>query len=103
MFVKVAADRSIHFEDRENFRTFKLVVDGRRDDLDAVRQALAGIADVPDAETAWIFEDALRRWPAVAADAGWQQSFGGMMDKAKPHGWIDEQRKAIKAHIEWVG
>jgi len=26
-----------------------------------------------------------------------------MIEKARPHGWIDDQRKAIKAHIEWVG
>jgi hypothetical protein len=25
-----------------------------------------------------------------------------MIEKAKPHGWIDEQKKAIKAHIEWI-
>jgi hypothetical protein len=28
--------------------------------------------------------------------------FSAMIEKARPHGWIDEQRKAIKAHIEWV-
>jgi hypothetical protein len=25
-----------------------------------------------------------------------------MIEKARPHGWIDDQRKAIKAHIEWI-
>ena len=25
-----------------------------------------------------------------------------MIEKARPHGWIDDERKAIKAHIEWV-
>jgi len=25
-----------------------------------------------------------------------------MIEKARPHGWIDDDRKAIKAHIEWV-
>jgi len=25
-----------------------------------------------------------------------------MIEKARPHGWIDDARKAIKAHIEWV-
>jgi hypothetical protein len=34
--------------------------------------------------------------------AAWQQALTGMIEKAKPHGWIDAQRQAIKAHVEWV-
>ena len=31
------------------------------------------------------------------------RSLTAMIEKARPHGWIDEARKAIKAHVEWVG
>jgi hypothetical protein len=102
MFVKVTADRRVVLEDRDNFRAFKLVVEGRRDDIDAIRRALDGTAELADADTAWISEAALRRWPDVAQDLAWQQSLGAMIEKAKPHGWIDEQRQAIKAHVEWT-
>jgi hypothetical protein len=102
MFLKVSAAGDVVLEDRDNFRAFKLVVDGDRAALDDVRRAVAGKADLPDADTAWIFEDALRRWPDVAHDAAWQQNFSTMIEKARPHGWIDDARKAIKAHIEWV-
>ena len=90
MFVKVTADRRVVLEDRDNFRAFKLVVEGRRDDIDAIRRALDGTAELADADTAWISEAALRRWPDVAQDLAWQQSLGAMIEKAKPHGWIDE-------------
>jgi len=103
MFVKVTADRRVLLEERDNFRAFKLVVEGRRDDLEAVRRVLAGIAELPDADTAWISEAALRNWPDVAQDAAWQQSFGAMIEKARPHGWIDDTRRAIKGHVEWAG
>jgi hypothetical protein len=103
MFLKLTATGGLQFEDRQNFRAFKLVVDGDRGGLDAVRHALAGKADVPDADTAWIYQDALRHWPSVEQDGAWQQNFSAMIEKARPHGWIDDQRKAIKAHIEWVG
>jgi hypothetical protein len=103
MFLKFTASGELLFEDRDNFRAFKLVVEGGRDRLDAVRKATAGKAELPDAETAWIFQDALRHWPDVAHNATWQQNFSTMIEKARPHGWIDEARKAIKAHIEWVG
>jgi len=101
MFLNLSKAGELKFEDRQNFRAFKLVVEGNRSRLDSVRRALAVVADVADAETAWIFESALRRWPDLEHDAVWQQSFSAMIEKARPHGWIDDQRKAIKAHIEW--
>ena len=102
MFLKLSAAGELTFEDRENFRAFKLVASGDRSNLEAVCKAVAGTADLPDAETAWILEDALRHWPDVENDDAWQQKFSEMIEKARPHGWIDDQRKAIKAHIEWV-
>jgi len=102
MFLKFSAAGNLQLEDRDNFRAFKLVVEADRDRLDAVRRALAGKAELPDADTAWIFEHALRRWPGVEDNAAWQQNFSAMIEKARPYGWIDDQRKAIKAHVEWV-
>jgi len=102
MFLKVSAGGALTFEDRNNFRAFKLVVEGDRGKLDDVRRAIAGKAELPDAETAWIFEAALRGWPEVAQDGEWQKSFSAMIEKARPHGWIDDARKAIKAHIDWM-
>jgi hypothetical protein len=102
MYLKVSTAGGVQFEDRNNFRAFKLVVEGERKRIDAVRRALAGKAELADAETAWIFETALRLWPGVEHDTAWQQNFSAMIEKARPHGWIDDARKAIKAHIEWV-
>jgi hypothetical protein len=44
----------------------------------------------------------LRSWPVVADDAEWQARFVCMIEKARPHGWIDDARGAVKAHIEWT-
>jgi hypothetical protein len=102
MFVKVYADHSsITLEDRDNFRAFKLVIMGNASKLDEARRALAGVAELTDDKTAWIFESALRAFEGVANDPAWQQNVTTMIEKAKPHGWIDESRKAIRAHIEW--
>jgi hypothetical protein len=102
MFVKLAADGGVTLEERDNFRAFKLVVEGGPARLDDARRALSGTAELPDQATAWIFEQALRQRSEVAQDPAWQQNLGTMMEKAKPHGWIDEQKKAIKAHIDWT-
>jgi hypothetical protein len=102
MFLKLSAAGELQLEDRNNFRGFKFVAAGDRSNLEEVRKAVAATAELPDADTAWIFEDALRHWPGVKNDAAWQQNFSAMIEKARPHGWIDDARKAIKAHIEWV-
>jgi hypothetical protein len=102
MFVKVTAHGQITLEDRENFRAFKLVIEGGSASLDAARRALAGVAELTDDAHGWVFEAALRQRPEVAQNPNWQQNLGTMIEKAKPHGWIDEQRKAIKAHVEWT-
>jgi hypothetical protein len=101
MFVKVSAGR-VSLQDHNNFRAFKVVIEGRPDSIDSARRALSGTAELPDQSTAWVSEAALRRWPDVADDAEWQKNLSAMIEKAKPHGWIDEARQAIKAHIEWT-
>jgi hypothetical protein len=102
MFVKLAVDGSVTLEDRDNFRAFKLVVEGGPARLDQARRALMNTAELDDQASAWIYEQALRQRPEVANDPQWQGNLGAMIEKAKPHGWIDEQKKAIKAHIEWT-
>lgn len=102
MFLKLSAGGDLTFEDHNNFRAFKFVVEGDHGRLDDVRRAVAGKAELPDAETAWIFEAALRSWSGAAQDTEWQQNFSAMIEKARPHGWVDDVRKAIKAHIEWA-
>jgi predicted transcriptional regulator len=102
MFVKLGIDGSVSLEDRDNFRTFKLVIEGGPKRLDQARRALANIAEIDDETHAWIYEQALRQRPELAGDSAWQGDLGAMIEKAKPHGWVDEQKKAIKAHIEWT-
>src|SRR4051812_1050973 len=102
MFVKVSAEGGVTLEDRHNFRAFKLVVERPRTAFDEVCRALNGTAELADHDTAWISEAALRARAEEAEDQIWQQALRAMIEKARPHGWIDDARKAIKAHIEWA-
>src|SRR3954451_2092346 len=91
MFVKLAADGSVTLEGRDNFRAFKLVVEGGPARLDQARRALLNTAELTDTRDDWVFESALRQRPEVAQDAAWQGNLGAMIEKARPHGWIDDQ------------
>ena len=63
MFVKLSATGAVTLEDRDNFRAFKLVVEGGPARLEQARRALTNTAELPDDATAWIYEQAL---PAAA-------------------------------------
>jgi predicted transcriptional regulator len=102
MFLKVLAATAVTLEDANNFRSFKVVVGWPQADLETVRRALSGIAALPDRDTAWVSEQALRSWPEVTRDAAWQDALTTMIAKARPHGWIDDVNKTIKAHVEWT-
>jgi len=102
MFLKVSAASTVTLEDALNFRAFKVMVARGDTELETVRSALANVATLPDRDTAWVSEQALRAWPGYADDAQWQNALSTMIEKARPHGWIDEASKSIKAHVEWV-
>src|ERR1700694_4126267 len=102
MLLNVLAATVVTLEDANNFRGFKVVVAMPNADLDIVRSALLGTAVLPDRDTAWVSELALRAWPEVANDATWQDALTAMIAKARPHGWVDDANKAIKAHVEWT-
>jgi len=102
MHISVHATNDVTFDDEQNFRAFKVVVRIPEATLEEARVALAGVATLPDRDTAWVSADALRQWRGVKDDAEWQKGFDAMIEKAKPHGWIDEANNTIKAHVEWV-
>jgi len=102
VFLKFSSTGGLELVDRDNFRAFKLVIEGEQSQLGAIRSAVAGKAELADAGIAWILEDALRHWPGVEHDAAWQRNLSAMIEKARPHGWIDDQRKAIRAHVESI-
>ena len=102
MIISVHATNDVTLDDAQNFRAFKIVVAIPEASLEEARVALAGLATLPDRDTAWVSADALRQWRSVKDDADWQKGFDAMIEKARPHGWIDEANKAIKAHVEWA-
>lgn len=102
MFLKVLAATEVELADANDFRGFKVVVAMPSADLATVRRALSDIALLPERDTAWVYERGLRAWPGRSNDRAWQEQLTAMIEKARPHGWIDDPNKTIKAHVEWV-
>jgi predicted transcriptional regulator len=95
----IAQSHSIEIDDLKNFRAFSVRVEGA---LDPAAQAdlLGRIAVKHDREHAWISEQALRDWPPLKAEAWWQDGLTGMISAVQKFGWIDNESRSIRAHIE---
>jgi hypothetical protein len=97
MFIHVSRDLKISLEDAQDFKRFKLVIDAARDE-GKLKAALAPVATLSDDGHAWVKEAWLR---GHDGSAPWQEGLTAMIGVAKKYGWVDEQAKAIRAHIEW--
>lgn len=102
MIIRLARDGALLLDAPEDFKRFKVVVEDAGKDVARARAALAKIAKLEDAATAWVAEAALRGWDGLKNDKAWQDGLTAMIAKAAPYGWIDEATGAIKAHVEWI-
>ncbi|HKT20254.1 MAG TPA: hypothetical protein VJR47_19530 [Stellaceae bacterium] len=100
MYVHVKPDFTVALEEAQDFKRFKLVIASPRGDEARLKSALAGIAELSNEGHAWISEAWLRRHDAAPA---WQQGLDAMITVAKKYGWVDEQAKTIRAHVERPG
>ncbi|HLZ02330.1 MAG TPA: hypothetical protein VKR55_09285 [Bradyrhizobium sp.] len=95
----IAMSRSIGIDDPRNFKAFSVRIEGALDDA-AQAELLGRIAVRHDREHAWISEVALRDWPALKSEAWWQDGLTGMIAAVQKFGWIDNESRSIRAHIE---
>lgn len=97
MFIHVTKDYAVTLEESADFKHFKLVADVPRGDP-KLAPALSGVATIDGEGHGWVSEAWLRKQDAGAA---WQDGLTAMIAVAKKYGWVDDERKAVRAHIEW--
>lgn len=103
MFLVVGKTFDVRLEEPADFKRFHLEVAHPASAAEKVGAALKGIATLDDTGHAWVSAEKLRNWPGVGAAAAFRDGLAKMIEKAKPYGWIDESKDAIKAHIKWQG
>ena len=102
MFLKLTAGGELLFEDRQNFRAFKLVVEADRASLPKSAQRSTARRPCPMRTPPGSSRRRYAVGTGVEHDAAWQQNFAAMIEKARPHGWINDEDMTIKAHVEWA-
>lgn len=95
----IGASRSIAIDDPRNFKAFSVRIEGAPD-ATTLADLIGRIAVRHDHEHAWISEAALRDWPSLKGEAWWQDGLTGMIAAVQKFGWIDNDNRSIRAHIE---
>jgi hypothetical protein len=96
MIVEYSADDGLRLSEPNDFRNFKLLVKGGRDeDLPETN----GISFVDD-HNALIAVSLVPTLPGCPDDASWRANYLAMVEAARKYGWIDAHANAIRAHIE---
>jgi hypothetical protein len=96
----VASSRSVAIDEPQNFKAFSVRIVGCFDDPAAQAELLGRVAVRSDGEHAWISEQVLRDWPSLASEPWWQDGLTTMIAAVQKFGWIDQDNRAIRAHIE---
>ena len=100
MIIYITAEGRAELRDPDEFRSFKIVVEGGLAPA-ALGPALAGLATLePDGKTAWVGRDAVKRLRGADAPAAWGASFDKMIESVRRFGWVNDQTGTVRAHIE---
>jgi len=101
MIIVLQDSGSAEIVDPESVSRFHVDANCSADDREYLRSALRPFAILEAPDHAWVFVEALESWPGLARDAEFTSAVGRLIDAAKKYGWFDEERRAIKAHIEF--
>jgi hypothetical protein len=102
MIIRIASSGSVSIEEPANFRKFKVACDVPEARLADIKIRNPRGVSFDDARTAWVSIAALKGWDGLKDDKAWQEGLAAMIKAAAPHGWISEEKQAIKAHVEWA-
>lgn len=99
MRIVLTAGAAPRLESAEDFKRFSIALDGT---LTANRSAaVAPVAELDDADHAWVRPDAIRAISPFAGQPDWENGFAAMLGFAVKHGWVDAQGR-IRAHIDEI-
>lgn len=100
MIITVSETGVLGLDDPEDFRRFEIHIKGVGISAAQIMTALRWLGEAADENHVWVGEEALVRLARREGDADWLARLAAMKDKARPFGWVDDQRRAIRAHIK---
>jgi hypothetical protein len=96
MIITVSETGQLGLDAADDFRRFEIEVRAV-----GISPALHTLGEVTDDGHVWVGEAALAKLAGREEDKEWLAKLAAMKDKARPFGWVDDDRHAIRAHIKW--
>lgn len=96
MIIIVSEAGELGLDAPDDFRRFEIEVRAV-----GIPPALRTLGEVTDDGHVWVGEAALTKLAVREGDEEWLAKLAAMKDKARPFGWVDDDRHAIRAHIKW--
>ncbi|HZT51756.1 MAG TPA: hypothetical protein VFA22_07480 [Stellaceae bacterium] len=104
MILHVAPEGTVELKEPGDFKNFKIAVAKPGASPAFIAGALKGIAALEaDGKTAWVSQDALRRWQGREQPADWLAAFDRMVESVRRFGWVRDSDKSVRAHVEVAG
>ena len=89
---------TVALDDPDNCTAFSVRVRGKRAGLAGALES-SGVGRM-DGDEALIGVDAVRRLAADRVGSSWDEDFAAMLDYAEGKGWIADEGRSIRAHVE---
>jgi len=97
------SDRQKALREADDLSSFKVVVAGGAALPAPARAEVTARIGTPAEDEVFVPIADLRGFAAgLGVQPGWYEKFDGMLGYAAKHGWVDDEGKAVRAHIEWV-
>lgn len=98
MVIHIHEDARITLDDADTFTAFSVQAPGRSS---AEAAALFGAdAQARDEDHLWVSIARLRALGRAHGSLEWQRGCDGMLSYAGSKGWVDDEKRMVRAHIE---
>jgi hypothetical protein len=102
MILRIATDLALALDDSSDFKRFKVLVQRPQADFAAVASHSGKVLSFQDARTAWVSAESLIALSGFSEDAAWRDAFDGMLLYCKKMGWLSDDGREFRAHVEWI-
>jgi hypothetical protein len=102
MILRVTADLALALDDPSDFKRFKVAVARPDTDFAVVAGRNRNVLRFQDEKTAWVNAASFASFSGLSNDPSWSEPFYGMLEYCKKMGWLSEDGREFRAHVEWM-
>lgn len=100
MFISIADNGALNLEDVDAMKSFSIVEAENSGTQGQAINALKAIAEPAEDNHYWINIDSVIQLSPRKNDPEWVEAFWQMLKAVEPYGYVDMEKRLVKAHVE---